>query len=142
MQTCSVQGTGISEQHPFWAPSLKGTIVYRSPLNNCSVFPSAGSLGYGSDYEEEARYTPNGPDTSAQPPYHSPENEQLRQQLIDHHRDSPRPPFAQPQMVQGMMGSALARMLLVLIILHCDSLLRRMINRKTGFIMAERASLL
>lgn len=62
---------------------------------------SAGSPGYGSDYEEEARFTPNGPVTSSQPPYNSPENELLKQQLIDHHRDSPRPPFTQPQTVQG-----------------------------------------
>jgi len=60
----------------------------------------AGSPGYGSDYEEETRYTPNGPGTSAQPPFQTPENELLKQQLIDHHRDSPRPPFTQPQMVQ------------------------------------------
>ncbi|XP_068707138.1 regulating synaptic membrane exocytosis protein 2-like isoform X5 [Montipora foliosa] len=59
-----------------------------------------GSPGYGSDYEEEARYTPNGPGTSVQSPYHTPENELLKQQLIDHHRDSPRPPFSQPQMIQ------------------------------------------
>ena len=65
--------------------------------------PSGGSPGYGSDYEEEARYTPNGPGTSVQSPYHTPENELLKQQLIDHHRDSPRPPFSQPQMIQGMM---------------------------------------
>ncbi|XP_068735837.1 regulating synaptic membrane exocytosis protein 1-like isoform X2 [Montipora capricornis] len=60
-----------------------------------------GSPGYGSDYEEEARYTPNGPGTSVQSPYHTPENELLKQQLIDHHRDSPRPPFSQPQMIQA-----------------------------------------
>ena len=68
----------------------------------CLLFgSSAGSPGYGSDYEEEARFTPNGPVTSSQPTYNSPENELLKQQLIDHHRDSPRPPFTQPQMVQG-----------------------------------------
>ncbi|KAK2551493.1 Regulating synaptic membrane exocytosis protein 2 [Acropora cervicornis] len=60
-----------------------------------------GSPSYGSDYEEEARYTSNGPGSSTQPPYHSPENELLKKQLIDHHRDSPRPPFSQPQMVQA-----------------------------------------
>lgn len=65
------------------------------------IYSPAGSPGYGSDYEEEARFTPNGPVTSSQPPYNSPENELLKQQLIDHHRDSPRPPFTQPQMVQG-----------------------------------------
>ncbi|XP_044180838.1 rab-3-interacting molecule unc-10-like isoform X8 [Acropora millepora] len=58
-----------------------------------------GSPSYGSDYEEEARYNSNGPGSSA--PYHSPENELLKKQLIDHHRDSPRPPFSQPQMVQA-----------------------------------------
>lgn len=63
--------------------------------------PSAGPTGYGSDYEEESRYTPNGPVTSSQPPFQSPENDLLKQQLIDHHRDSPRPPFVQQQMVQG-----------------------------------------
>lgn len=67
-------------------------------------FFKAGSPGYGSDYDEEPRFTPNGPATSAQRPYHSPDSELLKQQLIDHHRDSPRPPFSQPQMVQGMMG--------------------------------------
>lgn len=68
---------------------------------NSIVCPLAGPTGYGSDYEEEARFTPNGPVTSSQPPYNSAENELLKQQLIDHHRDSPRPPFTQPQMVQG-----------------------------------------
>ncbi|XP_022806322.1 regulating synaptic membrane exocytosis protein 2-like isoform X6 [Stylophora pistillata] len=60
----------------------------------------AGPTGYGSDYEEESRYTPNGPVTSSQPPFNPPENDLLKQQLIDHHRDSPRPPFSQQQMVQ------------------------------------------
>ena len=68
------------------------------------AFFKAGSPGYGSDYDEEPRFTPNGPATSAQRPYHSPDSELLKQQLIDHHRDSPRPPFSQPQIVQGMMG--------------------------------------
>ena len=63
-----------------------------------------GSPSYGSDYEEEVKYTTNGHGSSAQPPYHSPENELLKKQLIDHHRDSPRPPFSQPQMVQGRVG--------------------------------------
>ena len=70
-------------------------------FNLSIIYSPAGSPGYGSDYEEEARFTPNGPVTSSQPPYNSPENELLKQQLIDHHRDSPRPPFTQPQMVQG-----------------------------------------
>ena len=70
-------------------------------------FLLGGSPSYGSDYEEEARYTSNGPGSSAQPPYHSPENELLKKQLIDHHRDSPRPPFSQPQMVQGRVGPVL-----------------------------------
>ncbi|XP_022806316.1 regulating synaptic membrane exocytosis protein 2-like isoform X2 [Stylophora pistillata] len=61
----------------------------------------AGPTGYGSDYEEESRYTPNGPVTSSQPPFNPPENDLLKQQLIDHHRDSPRPPFSQQQMVQA-----------------------------------------
>lgn len=74
-------------------------------LNNSIVFLSAGPIGYGSDYEEESRYTPNGPVTSSQPPFNSHENELLKQQLIDHHRDSPRPPFSQPQMVQGMTAN-------------------------------------
>ncbi|XP_058949787.2 regulating synaptic membrane exocytosis protein 2 isoform X6 [Pocillopora verrucosa] len=64
------------------------------------VSDQAGPTGYGSDYEEESRYTPNGPVTSSQPPFQSPENDLLKQQLIDHHRDSPRPPFVQQQMVQ------------------------------------------
>ena len=67
------------------------------------AFFKAGSPGYGSDYDEEPRFTPNGSATSAQRPYHSPDSELLKQQLIDHHRDSPRPPFSQPQVVQGMM---------------------------------------
>nr|XP_058949786.1 AT-rich interactive domain-containing protein 1A-like isoform X5 [Pocillopora verrucosa] len=69
------------------------------------VSDQAGPTGYGSDYEEESRYTPNGPVTSSQPPFQSPENDLLKQQLIDHHRDSPRPPFVQQQMVQDRMYS-------------------------------------
>lgn len=80
------------------------TICSSAGLNQFDLLiicSSAGSPGYGSDYEEEARFTLNGPVTSSQPPYNSPENELLKQQLIDHHRDSPRPPFTQSQMVQG-----------------------------------------
>lgn len=85
--------------------NLNVVIPFNCILNlfcNSAVCSSGGSPVYGSDYEDEARFAPNGPVTSSQPPYSTPDNELLKQQLIDHHRDSPRPPFSQPQMVQGM----------------------------------------
>lgn len=92
---CSLNGLNQSDL------SITCSSVGLNQFDLSIIYSPAGSPVYGSDYEEEARFTPNGPVTSSQPPYNSPENELLKQQLIDHHRDSPRPPFTQPQMVQG-----------------------------------------
>ena len=83
--------------------------------------------GYGSDYEDEVRMAPNGTLPREQR-FGDPNNERLKQQLINHQRDHGRgPPFGMQQPVQGaspipgLLVFSTSDVILVCLLLECQS---------------------